>query len=238
MYGKEFNELIRQIGKEKNIEVKELSYGYVLKLSKGKDRRYIIGYKFDLNSHAVGSVTKDKYATYAILKEEVPIVEHKIIFNPNTREEYQKINIEVMKYFKISNQKVVVKPNTGHEGIGVYLCESEQELGKQIKQLFLKNDSIVLSPYYEIDTEYRTIYLDGECLLTYGKKIPKVVGDGIHNIQELIKMNHEIRVEKLSEENMKKIKLSDVPKLGEKIPILWKHNLSGGGSPQILEKKS
>ena len=227
MYAEEFNRVIKQIAVEKKVQVEELSYGYILKLTKGGKHHYIIGHKFELNTHAAGAISKDKYATYTILKDaNIPVVEHHIVFNPITREEYVQDNgkKQILKYFYDNHEKIVVKPNTGYEGKGVYLCQTEVELEQAIER------------------EYRTIYIEGECIVTYGKEIPIVLGDGIHTVEELILLQGITIKEAIKEEISKDLDLTKVLKKGEKLKILWKHNLSGGAIPQpvkdeVLEKK-
>lgn len=240
MYGEQFNQLVKEIGKETGIKVEELSYGYLLKLTKGKKKHYIIGYKFDLNSQASGNIAKDKYSTYVILKEEkIPVVEYKALFHPIRRAKYQNENTEkeIYEYFEKNHNRLVIKPNNGQEGIGVSLCKQKEELIPIIEKLFQDNNTLVMCPFYEIETEYRTIYLDGQCMLTYGKKIPYIIGDGIHSIEELIRKNDRIKIEKIKDETKQEIDFKRVPKLQEKVEILWKHNLSGGAIPEIIQNK-
>ena len=47
-----FQELVRQIARENEIEVKILSEGYVLELTKNDKVRHIADAYFDLNNHA------------------------------------------------------------------------------------------------------------------------------------------------------------------------------------------
>ena len=241
MYAEEFNKVIKQIAEEKQVQVEELSYGYILKLTKQKQHHYIIGHKFELNSHVAGAISKDKYATYTILKNaKIPVVEHQIIFNPNTREEYVQENSkkEILQYFYQNERKIVIKPNMGHEGKGVYLCQTEEEIEEAIQELFQKNDAIVVCPFYDIDREYRTIYIQGECVITYGKEIPILIGDGIHTVEELISLQGIEIKEGIKEENLKGIDLTKILKIGENFKILWKHNLSGGAIPQPIKDKA
>lgn len=238
MYGENFNNLVREICKEKNIEVKEMSYGYMLNLKREDKEHYIIGYKFDLNTQVAGAIAKDKYAAYEVLKKNnVPVIEYNVLFNEEVREEYCKETslVKAKKYFKDNNEKIVIKPNTGNEGKEVYFCDKEENIEEILNKLYKQNNTIVLCPYYNIKTEYRTIFLNGECMLTYGKSIPYLIGDGKSNIKELLKKEIHQDLENIREEHLKDIDFNHIPKENEKVEVFWKHNLSGGANPIILE---
>ena len=238
-----FHEIIREICKEKGISFKKLSYDWILELERDNKIRHIAGNRFDINSEAAGRIACDKYATYEVLKSNnVPIIEHKMVFNPTRRSKYipdEGIWPGIIEYFNKNNCQLVVKPNEGCEGQGVFLCKSLKELETAIQKLFKTNSSISICPYYNIDTEYRTFYLKGECYLIYGKTKPYVVGDGIHNVSELIKeMNMYLPENDIVAENLKSIDLDNIPAKDEKFFISWKHNLSGGAIPKIVTDES
>lgn len=49
--------------------------------------KYYIRSKSPLNNYASAVICNDKYATYCVLKSEsVPVLEHKILFNPLLRD--------------------------------------------------------------------------------------------------------------------------------------------------------
>ncbi|MBO6244344.1 MAG: hypothetical protein J6O41_07290, partial [Clostridia bacterium] len=100
--------------------------------------------------------------------------------------------------------------------------------------LFKKESSISICPYYDIKTEYRTFYLDGEVFLIYGKTKPFVIGDGKSSIAKLIENLH-LPEKSVVYDNIKKLDLNYIPEIKEKIDISWKFNLSGGAKPTVLE---
>ena len=234
-----FHTIIKEICNEKNIDCKKLSYDWILELKKNNKIRHITGNRFDINGEAAGRIACDKYATYEVLKSnDVPVIEHKMVFNPIKRSKYisdEGIWPEIISYFKNNNNQLVVKPNEGCEGQGVYLCKTLKELEIAIEKLFKTNGSISICPYYDIDKEYRTFYLKGECYLIYSKTKPFVVGDGINNVMNLI-TNSQLYLPENSvvDENLKLLDLEYIPKKGEKFYISWKHNLSGGATPMIV----
>ena len=44
---------------------------------------------------------------------------------------------------------------------------------KSVKTIFKRNESLSICPYYDIDTEYRLVMLEGKCMLCFGKKKAK-----------------------------------------------------------------
>lgn len=174
-----FPKIIGEVCEELNIKVEKLSSGWILQLSKNGKIRHITGQLFDLNPQATGTIVADKYATYTVLtSQNVPIIKHTMVFNPAIRGEY--INEEgiwntVLSEFS-KQGKLVVKPNNECEGKGIELCNNIKELEIAIQELFSQNhESISICPYYDIKTEYRTFYLNGEVLLIYGKTKPFVI---------------------------------------------------------------
>lgn len=232
-----FHVLMKDLCSEMNINIEVLSYGWILQLSKDGKIKHITGNRFDINPEATGNIACDKYATYEVLKSQnIPVIEHSMIFNPSIRSVYipdTGIWNDIISFFS-KHGTIVIKPNNGCEGQGVYLCNTLKDIEIAIQQLFKNHGSLSMCPYYDIDTEYRTFYLNGECLLIYGKSKPCVVGNGVQSVSDLIaKLN--LPNNNIVQENLHHIDLSYVPKLGEKYEISWKHNLSGGAIPTILE---
>ena len=229
---------MKDLCSEMGINIEVLSYGWILQLSKNGNIRHITGNRFDINPEATGNIACDKYATYEVLKsQQVPIIEHAMIFNPSTRSSYipdEGIWQHIINYYIQYGPTMVVKPNNGSGGQGVYLCHNLGEVEIAIEKLFKTNGSLSICPYYDISTEYRTFYLNEECMLIYGKTKPFVVGDGFHTVAELItELN--LPDNNIVGENIRNIDTKYVPANGEKIEISWKHNLSGGATSQILE---
>ena len=236
-----FHTIIKEICEENNIEVTKLSYDWILQLKKDGKIRHITGNRFDINKESAGDICCDKYATYEVLSsQKIPVIEHKMIFNPTCRSKYINENgiwSEIIDFFYKNDKKIVVKPNSGCEGQGVELCQSLKEVEIAIHKLFKNHGSLSICPYYEIDTEYRTFYLDGECYLIYGKTRPNVIGDGNHTIKELLSINNIYMPENnVVKDNFNSIDLNYIPKKNEIYYLSWKHNLSGGAVPCIVNE--
>jgi len=226
-------DLLKNICDEENIKYKMLSEDYVMCLTKNGITKNIHGFKFPLNDHALGEIFDDKYAFYDLCKYlKLPIIEHSILFNPNSSLGKNTKN-DIIKYFNKYKKDVVVKPNNGTTGIDVYHITTEEELVKVANKLFVNNFSISICPYYHIDNEYRLIVLDNEILLSFKKSKPIVVGNGIKTIKELLlELNHDYF------KNIDLTKYNKVLNVGESFEYNWQFNLSKGAiAEEITDKK-
>lgn len=234
---KPFFKIVSEICQEKNIKQEIISYGWITKLQKENKSRYLIGNQFDLNSATSYNIACDKFATFETLKSNnVPTIEHRIIFNPETRSKFyeNKFIEDAKELLRQNNNKVVIKANDSCKGKDVYFCSNEEEIENIVKELFKeKNNSLSACPYVDISYEYRTIYLCGEILYIYKKKKPYVIGNGRNTIEELIanKFPEDIKIDVCKE-----IDLNSIPDDGEEVTISWKHNLSGGAEPIVIDE--
>ncbi|MBO5179455.1 MAG: hypothetical protein J6B87_03820 [Clostridia bacterium] len=180
-----YTDVMQELYKENNLEVELLSKNWISKMKKDGKIKYYIRTKSSLNNYASAVICNDKYATYCVLtSENIPVLEHKILFNPSTRDkelsDFSSLK-EIKEYFK-QHGKLVIKDNLGTKGLGVYLCKNFFEVKRNIKKLFKRKDAIVILPFYDIETEYRCIYLDGNVELIYAKY--KEEGGWKHNLSQ------------------------------------------------------
>lgn len=217
--------MIKNICEEKNIDFKIVSKDWIMILQKDDIVRYVVGYKFDLNDHAVGQICDDKYALYDVLNSfDIPVAKHYIVFR-----KYDKTNI--ISYAKTYNFNIVVKSNTGTCGNDMYHTTNEADLFTAIDKLLTKFSSISISPYYDIKNEYRTIILNDNAEVFYGKQKPIVVGDGKHTIYELLCIFNENYFKKIELDD----KLNQVLTKGQSYEYNWQFNLSKGSIPFFVE---
>ncbi len=212
----EYNELIKEICKEENIELNIYQGNWLKELRKGNITKYIVGYKFSLNNQGISLVVDDKGLFYDVIKDKLPIIIHHVLFNNYDSD-------EVLNLFHKYNNKVIVKGNIGTCGKEVYKITNEKRLFNIIDRLFEKQYSISLCPYYDIDKEYRLIVLNNEVKLIYSKENPIIVGDGIKTIKELL-LDFNSTYYSINQVNNPDY----VPKLDEKIIIEYRFNLSNG----------
>lgn len=226
---KQFNRIIKQICQEKNIQYEELSDDWIIKLKKENKNKFLVGYKFDLNTQATAEICNDKFALYAVLESEgIQVIKHNIIF----KNEESKLN----KYFNEYNNDVVLKPNNGTCGNNVlHICDYNR-LKNEYNRLINKCYSVDICPFYNIENEYRIIYLPNKQYI-YKKIKPIITGDGINTVRELlIDFNKEYfsKEENLKNEN---VSADYVPALGEIIEYEWRFNLSKGAKISNVDDK-
>ncbi len=225
-----YEKLIKEICKEENIDCQTISNDWILVLTKNNQKRYICGYRFPLNDHALGNIIDDKYAFYELCKiNDIPIIEYQILWNPNNK--LGKNTMELAHhYFEKYSHNVVLKPNIGTEGNNVYHIENLNDLDKKLDKLFKSNFSISICPYYNIESEYRIVVLDNEVKLIFEKIKPVVIGNGKDTIKDLLlKLNYEF---------FKNIEMPNtykqILKEGELFEYDWRFNLSKGATARLV----
>lgn len=228
---KNLQRIIKQIALENDLSYEVLSCDLVIKLTKGNKIRYINGYKFGLNSHSLGLILDDKYATYELLNSlGISVCKHHILFRPNNHNSYAK-NYNSFKYcydlFLKYNKNVILKVNNGTCGDGVYHITTKKELKKIYNHLLKYNFSISLCPYYDIKNEYRVILLNNEIKIMYGKINPVVIGNGKDKLIDLLK-DFNINYFGYKTNLKKNINYNKVLKKDEKFIYDFKYNLSKG----------
>lgn len=226
--------IIKEIANNLNIECHILSEGWIAQLKKEQKYRYIVGFKFDLNTQATSQLCDDKYALYSIFKNHnIPIIEHKILYNESTMKLYlndESTKQQAYNYFNEHRKDVVLKANIGTCGNQVYHITTLDNLDKVMDKLFINNNTISICPFYPIKHEYRLIYLNGNCELIYGKIRPIVTGDGHKNLITLLKEFNPFYFSKANILDNFNYKEDYVPKKGEIIEYNWQFNLSRGAN--------
>lgn len=219
--------IINEICDEENITIKTISFGYITELQKDNKKRRIVGNSLEMNTANSYKIASDKYATYEMLKlYNIPTIKHYMIFNPETRSDFSNNEIEkANKIFEDNNRNIILKSNDSSEGKFVFKINDKKELQDTIANLFKdKKDTLSICPFYEIDYEYRAIYLDGEILFIYQKEKPFVIGNGIDSLENLVSKTD-------IQDLCVTLDLNYVPYKDEKIVVSWKHNLSRGAIP-------
>ena len=228
---KNLQRIIKQIALENDLSYEVLSCDLIIKLTKDNKIRYINGYKFGLNSHSLGLILDDKYATYELLNSlGISVCKHHILFRPTNHNSYAK-NYNSFKYcydlFLKYNKNVILKVNNGTCGDGVYHITTKKELKKIYNHLLKYNFSISLCPYYDIKNEYRVILLNNEIKIMYGKINPVVIGNGKDKLIDLLK-DFNINYFGYKTNLKKNINYNKVLKKDEKFIYDFKYNLSKG----------
>lgn len=233
--------LLREIAAEKGLQLSAFSQDWILRLQKGGVSRHIFGYNFEINSATAELLAGDKSAISDLLEDlGIAHVDHHLFLHPQLAGYVSSSGNwpEMLAYAEDLGYPLVCKPNVGTGGEDVDRIDNGAELEQAVLQLFQKHRAICLSPYLEIEQEYRVLMLDDECELIYAKRRPHVVGDGHSSVLELIEKLHlngilsqEIAGQAIEQHGGE---LIQVPDAGQEVVISWKHNLGEGSAPQLV----
>lgn len=212
--------IIKEICQENDIACTSFSGDWAFRLEKDEKVKYIYGYRFGLDNGSIQQICNDKSVMCDLLEFcEISHVEHFFFMDIET---YKSAGKEIVEKY----DKVVCKANDGTGGNRVFLAENSEEIEMAVNKVFDSGSMLAISPYYEIDFEYRAIVLNGEIRLMYSKERPFVVGDGMQTVRELAK---DICI------SVSELMANKIPEKGETVLLNWKHNLGQGARPVIVQ---
>jgi len=239
--------LLKQICGRRRIELTAFSGDWIFCLQKDGRTTHVFGYDFELNSASAKMICKDKAATSDLLEfHRIPRVEHRIFHGPQLAGYVpQEGSWEAMLTFLgACPGGVVCKPNEGTGGNSVFFAKNAAQLETAVYQVFGKSRSLCLSPFEEIEFEYRAAVICGKLEFIYRKIRPFLRGDGRQTIREL--MLSQLReaadfpkqLEGMKRLSEMKIEWEAIPESGESVNINWRHNLGQGAQPELLTPDS
>lgn len=230
-------EALRSIATEHKIEFSSFSHDWIIQLQRNGITHYVYGYNFDLNPAAAALIANDKSALSAVLaKCAIPHVEHTLFLTPKLSEYIGPGGnwLRAIQYTKKASYPIVCKTNQGTGGNTVFKVNNQTELEAAFQKIHTSARGLTLSPYYRIEAEYRIVLLKGSELLCYEKQRPCVIGNGSSTFFELLQAHGshdpEMLEAALTEPNFP---LNKIPDQGNKIPVIWKHNLGKGATPLL-----
>lgn len=228
--------IIQEICAEQGIHCERFSYDWIFRLTKQGHIAHIYGYQFGNNSAATQLICTDKSATSDLLiSQNIPTVKHHFFISPadmdyiGVQGNWQRL-LELLEEHK----KIVCKPNGGTGGIDVFLVTNQRELEQAVTRIFQHSKTMAVSPWVQIDAEYRVILLNQRVQLIFAKQIPLLVGDGRSSIRQLILAYEHTHPEQQSIEDLSPEFLNRILNNGEKQPLQWKHNLGQGALPVVV----
>jgi glutathione synthase/RimK-type ligase-like ATP-grasp enzyme len=237
-----FVDAVRRYCADRGIAFQIKSEGWLLIMQKGTERRFALGYDLGLNSSITHRIANDKAATADVLEAcGIPSVAHTPFLNPKLSVHIPRTGSwEAMLQLLGQNpQGIVVKPNEGTGGNSVFRVCTHSELELAVSTVFSTERSLAVSPYLTIDEEVRVILIDDIPVVVYGKSRPSVVGDGKQSVLQLALAA--IPGDKLLAAlpdmtgDLDRSILSDIPPVGQRRAMNWRHNLGRGAEPVLLE---
>ncbi len=149
----------------------------------------------DLNPVGASDIAKDKdYANFFMRKMGYPTIRGKSFLSDEWCEAIaSKRNIDAAyRYAKKLGFPLIVKPNSGTQGIDVALVHTKQEFFRAMKQIF-KHDRVALVQQYVPGPaaagrgrDYRIVVLDKEIISAYERIPLNVTGDGRLSTKQLL----------------------------------------------------
>lgn len=198
----------------------------------------------DMNMVGSSDVSRDKdYANFFMNKMGYPVIKGETFYSATwARAIGSKQDIDAgYKYAKKLGFPVVVKPNSGSQGIGVAIVHTKQEFYRAMRFVF-KGDKVALVQEVVKGKDYRVVVLDKKIISAYERIPLSVTGDGKLSIEKLInkkkkyfnKINRDIKIHIEDPRIKDKLKrqgfnLKFVPAKGKQIYLLDNANLSQGG---------
>lgn len=208
----------------------------------------------DVNPMGASEIAKDKdYANFFMKKMGYPIV-------PNSKtffsDEWAKAigsprrNIDAAyRYAQALGFPVIVKPNSGSQGVGVALVYNKREFYRAVRVIF-KRDRILLLQRPVQGKDYRLVVLDQKVISAYERIPLNVVGNGKSTVRQLLKIKQK---QFIASSRDTEIKMDDpriatklehqgqsfrsVPTKGQRVYLLDNANLStGGDSTDVTEQ--
>ncbi|PAP76398.1 ATP-grasp domain-containing protein [Rubrivirga marina] len=223
---------VRQLAAERGVEVASFAGDWILRLSWGGWTEHIVGYVFPLNSAGARAVSADKVATAELLEARgVPCVAHHLVLRPDLAPYVGEAGnwAAIRALGERNGWDLVVKPNEGTGGEDVVRVRGARELEAAVHDGLVRHRALALSPFHEIETEYRAVLLDDDVLLTYAKARPAVVGDGVRSVGALAEAAG------LDASAVALDVRRRVPGEGEQVLLDWRHNLQLGSVPRPIE---
>ena len=205
----------------------------------------------DLNPVGASDIAKDKdYATFFMRKMGYPTIEGKTFFRKDfARELGVRRDIDAgYRYAKRLRFPVVVKPNSGSHGSGVFVVRGKREFYRAVRSIF-RSDRIALVQRVVRGRDYRIVVLDTGVISAYERIPLSVVGDGRSSIHALLKKKQKgftasrrdtrIRLDDIRiahKLGIQQLALRSVPERGKQVFLLDNANLSSGGDAVDVTK--
>jgi D-alanine-D-alanine ligase-like ATP-grasp enzyme len=145
----------------------------------------------DLNPVGGAAVARDKdYSNFFIKKLGFPVVPNSKVFFSSSwgaaiGAPEQNIDAAFTHAQKITFP-VIVKPNSGTQGVGVALVHTKRDFYRAMKTIF-KRDNVAMVQSVVSGRDYRVVVLDGEIISAYEREPLSVTGDGKSTIETLLK---------------------------------------------------
>ncbi|MHC0552921.1 acylphosphatase [Salinicoccus sp. CNSTN-B1] len=215
--------------------------GRLFSLASEEKTHYFFRTRGDLVSNEAVIIGSEKDDTKEVLKEKgVPVPLGKGFSEEATDE-------EIISYSKTLDYPLVLKPTNASQGDGVVTnIRSDEEFLAAIHYIRqeLGYQEVIVEQHVDGE-EYRVYVVDDSVIAIYNRKPANVIGDGVHDINELIELKNRerrrnarlnsclIEIDKEIPEYIQEAgyALTSIPEKGERVYLRKKTNVSTGGDP-------
>ena len=199
---------------------------------------YIKGERSSKTSCIASYTLEDKAQTkYLLSRKKISVIDGQLFHRSEVSKAY--------KFIEKIGYPVVIKINNGAHGTLVFIGLNNKKDCKKAIDCILKKSKYVLIEKEFKGKEFRFIATAKKVLAVTYRDPANVIGDGIHNIKELVKMKNsdpmrgeknekpltKIKIDNITKQNLAelKIELDHIPNKGEKVYLRKESNISTGG---------
>ncbi len=242
LLGKIFRKIAPKIGATIVVEPEWNVVGQIT--FKSGRKRYFCYSTLDLNPVGASDIAKDKdYANFFMKRMGYPTVPGKTFFsNDWSRAIHSRRDINAAYRYAVKmGFPVIVKPNSGSQGVAVAKVHTKREFYRAMRAIF-RRDRVALVQRPVPGKDYRVVVLDERVISAYERIALNVEGDGKSTVRQLLDRKQAqfvatgrdtiIRAEdKRIAENLKRqgYAMRSVIPRGDRVYLLDNANLSTGG---------
>lgn len=186
LLGRLFKKIGKKIGAKVTLEPKWRIVGQVA-FNNGR-KRYFRYNSLDLNPLGASEISKDKdFANFFMAKMGYKIIPGQTFFSDGWAKAIKsKRNIHAAYSYALRlGLPVIVKPNSGSQGVGVAKVYNKQQFYKAVRFIF-ESDKVVLVQKALEGKDYRLVVLDNKIISAYQRIPLNIVGDGKSTVRQLL----------------------------------------------------
>ena len=209
-------------------------------------RSYFKYNTLDLNPMGASEIARDKdYSNFFMKELGYPIVPgSKTFFSKKWAEAIKMPRRNIDAAFRHAQKlkfPVIVKPNSGSQGVGVALVRNKRDFYRAMREIF-KTDRVALVQKPVIGLDYRLVVLDQKVISAYQRIPLSVTGNGKSTVRQLLRMKQREFVASSRDTRInaddpriemtlrnQRLTFRSVPAKEERVFLLDNANLSTGG---------
>ncbi|MDR2634792.1 MAG: hypothetical protein LBC13_02290, partial [Clostridiales bacterium] len=229
--------ILLKICGERGIDCALFATDWIISMKKNGVTKFVYGYQFPNNDACSAALAGDKAGLYSALTDNgIAAVPHWFFMPPQSIHYIGRDDTaERASALAATGNAFVVKPNDGTGGEGVIRTRGLSELLNGINGIFKSGHPAAVSPFIDIEDEYRTVILNGSVKLIFRKERPFVVGDGISSLSALAKNKYGGNFNVTAEDAG--ATPESIPGNGVETLLNWRHNLGlGARAVEILRE--